>query len=44
MSATIDTLEQLQALYGVPHERSLRKELTYLSAPYQALVLSLIHI
>ena len=38
MSATIDTLEQLQALYGVPHERSLRKELTYLSAPYQALV------
>lgn len=38
MSTTIDTLEQLQALYGVPHERSLRKELTYLSAPYQALV------
>lgn len=38
MSTTIDTLEQLQALYGLPHERSLRKELTYLSAPYQALV------
>ncbi len=38
MSTTIDTLEQLQVLYGVPHERSLRKELTYLSAPYQALV------
>ena len=38
MSTTIDTLEQLQALYGVPHERSLRKELPYLSAPYQALV------
>ncbi|OLU35141.1 pyridoxamine 5'-phosphate oxidase [Pseudomonas sp. PA15(2017)] len=38
MSTTIDTLEQLQALYGVPHERSLRKELSYLSAPYQALV------
>ncbi|MER0042103.1 pyridoxamine 5'-phosphate oxidase family protein [Pseudomonas sp. MGal98] len=38
MSTTIDTLEQLQALYGVPHERSLRKEITYLSEPYQALV------
>lgn len=38
MSTTIDTLEQLQALYGVPHERSLRKELPYLSTPYQALV------
>ncbi|UQY36800.1 pyridoxamine 5'-phosphate oxidase family protein [Pseudomonas fulva] len=38
MSTTIATLEQLEALYGVPHERSLRKELGYLSAPYQALV------
>ncbi len=38
MSATIDTLEQLQALYGMPHERSLRKEMPCLSAPYQALV------
>lgn len=38
MSTTIDTLEQLQALYGEAHERSLRKEITYLSEPYQALV------
>lgn len=38
MSTTIDTLDQLQALYGEAHERSLRKEITYLSEPYQALV------
>lgn len=38
MSTTIDTLEQLQALYGQAHERSLRKEISYLSEPYQALV------
>lgn len=38
MSTTIDTLEQLQALYGQAHERSLRKEIPYLSEPYQALV------
>ncbi|MDH1264894.1 pyridoxamine 5'-phosphate oxidase family protein [Pseudomonas sp. GD03944] len=35
---TINTLEQLDALYGQPHERSLRKELDHLSAPYQELV------
>ncbi|MFP6847815.1 MAG: pyridoxamine 5'-phosphate oxidase family protein [Pseudomonas sp.] len=34
----IETLEQLHALYGEPHERSLRKEIAYLSEPYQALV------
>lgn len=38
MTTRIDTLEQLQALYGEPHERSLRKELRYLSEPYQALL------
>ena len=38
MSHRIETLEQLQALYGEPHERSLRKELDYLCAPYQALI------
>ncbi|SDG51797.1 pyridoxamine 5'-phosphate oxidase family protein [Phytopseudomonas seleniipraecipitans] len=38
MSTIIDTLDQLQALYGEAHERSLRKEITYLSEPYQALV------
>lgn len=34
----IDSLEQLHALYGEPHERSLRKEIPYLSEPYQALI------
>ncbi|MGE8497004.1 MAG: pyridoxamine 5'-phosphate oxidase family protein [Pseudomonas sp.] len=35
---TIDTLEQLEALYGHPHERSLRKELDHISEPYRALI------
>jgi len=35
---TIDTLQALEAVYGQPHERSLRKELDYLIEPYQALI------
>lgn len=38
MNTTVTTLEQLQALYGQVHERSLRKEIACLSEPYRALV------
>ena len=35
---TITTLDELQALYGDSHERSRRKELPRLIAPYRALI------
>lgn len=38
MSHSITTLEQLDALYGKPGERALRKEIDYLNEDYQAFV------
>ena len=42
----LTTLEQLETLYGLPHERAVRKEIAFLNEDYQAMVraLSLIHI
>ncbi|WP_343583361.1 pyridoxamine 5'-phosphate oxidase family protein [Herbaspirillum sp.] len=38
MSHDISTLEQLEALYGQPTERALRKEIDHLNEDYQAFV------
>ncbi len=37
-SHTIDTVAQLEALFGVPGEASLKKEVPYLHPAYQALI------
>jgi len=34
----LSTLEQLETLYGLPHERALRKEIAFLNEDYQAMV------
>ena len=34
----LTTLEQLETLYGLPHERALRKEIAFLNEDYQAMV------
>lgn len=34
----INTVEQLKAIYGEPHERSVTKEISYLHEPYKAFV------
>lgn len=36
--AIIKTMEELRAVYGEPHDRSVAKEISYLNAPYQAFV------
>jgi uncharacterized protein len=34
----LKTVEELRAIYGEPHARSVAKEISYLNAPYQAFV------
>lgn len=34
----LTTLDQLETLYGLPHERALRKEIAFLNEDYQAMV------
>ena len=34
----LTTLEQLETLYGLPHERAVRKEIPFLNEDYQAMV------
>lgn len=34
----LSTLKQLETLYGLPHERALRKEIAFLNEDYQAMV------
>ena len=34
----LTTLEQLETLYGLPHERAVRKEIAFLNEDYQAMV------
>ncbi|SUD32886.1 phosphohydrolase [Pseudomonas fluorescens] len=34
----LSTLDQLETLYGKPHERALRKEIAFLNEDYQAMV------
>ncbi|SIT34997.1 conserved hypothetical protein [Paraburkholderia ribeironis] len=34
----LTTIEQLEALYGQPHERALRKEIAYVNEDYRALI------
>jgi PPOX class probable FMN-dependent enzyme len=38
MSHLINTVEQLEALYGVPHERAVRKEIDFLNEDYRAFI------
>lgn len=38
MSHLITTITQLEALYGVPHERAVRKEIPFLNEDYQAFI------
>jgi uncharacterized protein len=38
MTDKITSMAQLEAIYGTPHERALRKEITFLNADYQAFV------
>ncbi|CAB3761550.1 pyridoxamine 5'-phosphate oxidase family protein [Paraburkholderia humisilvae] len=35
---TLTTIEALEALYGVPHERSVRKEITFVNEDYRAFI------
>ncbi|WP_339430922.1 MULTISPECIES: pyridoxamine 5'-phosphate oxidase family protein [unclassified Pseudomonas] len=34
----IDSIHALEAIYGLPHERSVRKQITFLNEDYQAMV------
>jgi len=34
----LTTIEQLEAIYGLPHERAVRKEIPFLNQDYQAMV------
>lgn len=34
----LTTLEQLEAIYGLPHDRAVRKEIPFLNLDYQAMV------
>ncbi len=34
----LTTLEQLEAIYGLPHDRAIRKEIPFLNLDYQAMV------
>ena len=34
----IDSIEALEAIYGLPHERAVRKQITFLNEDYQAMV------
>jgi PPOX class probable FMN-dependent enzyme len=34
----LTTIEQLEALYGEPHERAVRKEITYVNEDYRAFI------
>jgi hypothetical protein len=36
--AQVTSVEQLEAIYGTPHERSVRKEIAFLNEDYQAFV------
>ena len=34
----IDSIEALEAIYGLPHERAVRKQIGFLNEDYQAMV------
>jgi len=36
--STLTTLEALEAIYGAPHERSVRKEITFVNEDYRAFI------
>jgi PPOX class probable FMN-dependent enzyme len=36
--STLTTIEALEAIYGVPHERSVRKEITFVNEDYRAFI------